>query len=204
MVRAILQKGQTKHGLVLPAEAQKKVNEANDRSTLEKWLGDKAPGSPNIVRQPASPSAAVLISAPRTAPNTHDSLQQNVADRDSDATSPDLGQSAVLAQQQNVADRDPDATLPDLGQSAVLAQVDAHEANAKGELNTPDALQLMEGVGEVLEQHLYEAGYTTYEDIVASDKSELAEKVHGVSDESAKGIIKQAKKYTKLKAKGKL
>ena len=67
----------------------------------------------------------------------------------------------------------------------------------------PDNLSLLEGVGEALEQKLYESGYLTYESILEANVKDLAA-VNGVSDDSAKGLRKQAKIFSKKKAKGQL
>lgn len=68
----------------------------------------------------------------------------------------------------------------------------------------PDNFSMMNGVGEALENHLYEAGYTTFESMAEAKPAELSEKVHGVSEGSAKDMIGQAKKLAKKKAAGKL
>jgi predicted flap endonuclease-1-like 5' DNA nuclease len=177
-IRAILQKGRTKPGLTLPADAQAKVNEANDRSTLEKWLGDDAPSKPNVYVVPASPSKAALTSSPTTPPETSESLNEEVAAR-------------KAAEEKAAAE-------------AAGVETGDETGGATDGAPTPDDMQLLEGVGAAYEQKLYEAGYTTYEQLMVADHAELAEKVDGLSESSAKGVIKQAKKYNKLKAKGKL
>lgn len=198
-IRAILQKGRTKPGLTLPADAQAKVNEANDRSTLERWLGDEAPGPKNIHVEPASPSKATLTSSPMTNPETNESRDEEVAARKA---------AEEKATAEAEAKRKEDSTLETGVLTADGEIVKGGEVTSTVEggetKETPDDMQLLEGVGGATEQRLYEAGYTTYEQVMEADKAELAEKVDGLSESSAKGVIKQAKKYSKLKAKGKL
>lgn len=208
-IRAHLQKGRTKPGLTLPAVAQAKVNEANDRGTLEKWLGDKSPGPKNIQVEPASPSKATLTSSPMTPPETNESLNEEISARkEADAAAAAKAEEERQAAEAEAAAKKEDSTLETGVLTAdgeivkggkVASTVEGGETKA-----APDDMQLLEGVGSATEQKLYESGYTTYEQLMEADAAELATKVDGLSESSAKGVIKQAKKFSKLKAKGKL
>jgi len=161
-IRAHLQKGRTKPGLVLPANAVEKVNAYKDKSTTEKWLGDGAKPNPNIQKEPADPTKAVLNTSP-----TQDTTKTDVEAQDR----------ANAAELQHASD-----------------QAEAAKQT------TPDNLTEIDGVGEALEQSLYDAGFKTYDALAEADKAALAE-ISGISDDMAKEIVKQAKKLAKAKAK---
>lgn len=208
-IRAHLQKGRTKPGLTLPADTQAKVNEANDRGTLEKWLGGKAPGPKNIQVEPADASKAALTSSPTTPPETNESLNDEVAARKAaEEEAAAKAEEERQAAEAEAAAKKEDSTLETGVLTADGEVVKGGEVTSTvegGETKvTPDDMQLLEGVGGATEQKLYEAGYTTYEQVMGAKPAELAEKVDGMSESSAKGVVKQAKKYSKLKAKGKL
>lgn len=160
-IRAHLQKGRTKPGLVLPANAVEKVNAYKDKSTTEKWLGKGAKSDPNIKKEPAAPSKAVLNTSPADTTKT-------------------------------------DVEAQDRANAAELQHASEQAEAAKQ--TTPDNLTEIDGVGEALEQNLYEAGFKTYEALMDADKAALAE-ISGISDDMAKEIVKQAKKLAKAKAK---
>ena len=174
MARMILQEGRTAAGLVLPADAAKQVNDIADKTTLDRWVHGKAPGG-NVQKEAASPAKAELASAP--APERSASVTEATAALEVAVTEP----------QNSTEESDAETT------------VDAETAAA-----TPDNMVLMDGVGEAGEQKLYEAGYTTFEELAEADKAELAEAIDGLSEDSAHGLIKQAKKLAKKKAAGKL
>jgi len=66
--RAILQKGRTQVGLVLPADAQAKVNQVADKSTLAKWGEGGTGAEPNLVKEPPSTAGLKPTTAPVTTP----------------------------------------------------------------------------------------------------------------------------------------
>jgi predicted flap endonuclease-1-like 5' DNA nuclease len=97
----------------------------------------------------------------------------------------------------------PDQTKPDLDAQVRANAGELQHAADQAESNkqlTPDNMTEIDGVGEALEQKLYEAGYKTYEALAEADKAGLAE-ISGISDDMAKEIVKQAKKLAKAKAK---
>lgn len=181
-VRAILQKGRTKKGLVLPADAQAKVNEVNDRSTLEKWANGEAPGG-NVQVKPAGTSPLANTTAPTPVVDKETENGEVSAKREDDTL-----QTGVLTAEGTVVKG---------------GEIEGDKVVGGTEKEVPDDLTKMEGIGEAGEQKLYEAGFTTYESIADSNPAAMAEAVSGVSEDSAKGLIKQARKLAKLKAKGK-
>lgn len=208
-IRAHLQKGRTKPGLTLPADAQAKINEANDRGTLEKWLGDKAPGPKNIQVEPADASKATLTTSPMTPPETNESLNDEVAARKAaEEEAAAKAEEERQAAEAEAAAKKEDSTLETgilTADGEVVKGGEVESTVEGGETKVvPDDMQLLEGVGGATEQKLYEAGYVTYEQLMEAAPAELAEKVDGLSESNAKGVVKQAKKYSKLKAKGKL
>lgn len=162
-VRAILQHGRTKAGLILPADMQAKLQQMQDKSTHEKWA-PKLMGSPRLVKKPPTTKDFKLPVTPPTAPPP-DRLETM-----------DTQVSPQLA---------PPAT-EDTRVDSIL-----------------DDLTLIEGVGDSLQEKLHEAKYMTYEDVMNASPDKLSE-IHGISEDSAKGLIKQSKALAKKKAKGKL
>jgi len=71
--RAILQKGRTKLGIVLPADAQARVNEVADKSTLEKWGEGGSGAEPNLVKEPPTTAGLKPTTAPVTTPTPTES-----------------------------------------------------------------------------------------------------------------------------------
>jgi hypothetical protein len=182
-VRAILQQGRSKPGMILPAEAAKQVNDVANKASLEKWVEGKAPGG-NVQVEPAKPEAAAVKGGPLPVSDQETENGEKKATRDDDTLT-----NGIAA---------PDGTIVKGG------EIEGDKVVGGTVKEVPDNLTVMEGVGEAMEQKLYEAGYQTFESIAEADKAELSEKVSGVSEESAHGLIKQGKKFSKLKAKGKL
>ena len=197
-IRAILQKGRTKPGLVLPADAQAKVNEVNDRSTLEKWASGKAPGA-NIQKQEAGTAPLANTTAPLPVADKETENGETAAQKDTDAL-----QTGTLTSEGHVAQvaDDEGTDAPDAG--ADESTDAANEVTDEVTDAVRDDMTRMDSIGEADEQKLYEAGYLAYEHIAEASAADLVEKISDMNASSAKALIKQAKKLAKLKAKGKL
>lgn len=87
-----------------------------------------------------------------------------------------------------------DITRPDMNQGAILAAIDKHEAEITGELiPRVDNLTKIKGIGEAMEQKLYNAGFMTYASIAEANLDDLTKIVGYKSQE----IQDQAKELAK-------
>jgi predicted flap endonuclease-1-like 5' DNA nuclease len=157
-----------------------------DKSSLEKWVHGKAPGG-NVQVESSNPEAAAIKGGPLP-----------VSDTPTNETEGDERVRATQDTTQEVGVITAEGTVVKGG------TIEGEEVVGGVEKPVPDNFAAMEGVGEALEQSLYEAGYSTFEDIAKANKADMSEKTKGINEELADSIIKQGKKLSKLKAKGKL